>query len=172
MFEALTRRFKRGKEENDLPDLLVVDGGKGHLNLALKVLAELNIISVDVISLAKEAGRHDKGMTQEQLFLPNLKDPIRLNKTSPLLFLLQKIRDEAHRFAITYHRKKRTATTLKSTLDELPGIGPVKKKNILKHFGSLKQLLQASPDDLSQVKGLTAANIETLTAFIKKELHS
>ncbi len=169
MHEVLTRRYKRGKEENDLPDLLVIDGGKGHLNIALKVLKELNIISIDVISLAKEGGRHDKGMTQELVFLQDIKDPVRLNKTSPLLFLLQKIRDEAHRFAITYHRKKRSASTFKSALDDLPGIGPVKKKTILKHFGSLKQLQQASESDLKQVKGLSKSNIETLLAFIAKK---
>lgn len=166
MHEVLSRRYKRGKEESDLPDLIVIDGGKGHLNIALNVLKELNIISIDVISLAKEGGRHDKGMTAELVYLPNIKDPVRLNKTSPLLFLLQKIRDEAHRFAITYHRKKRSAATLRSALDDLPGIGPVKRKNILKHFGSIKQLLLATESDLSQVKGLSKSNIETLLAFI------
>lgn len=167
MQEVLTRRYKRGKEENDLPDLLIIDGGKGHLNIALKVLGELNIISIDVIGVAKEGGRHDKGMTAEQVFLPNIKDPIRLNRTSPILFLLQKIRDEAHRFAITYHRKKRAKSTIKSSLDEIPGIGPVKRKTLLKHFGSLKQMLLATREELEQVKGLSQTNIDTLLHFIK-----
>lgn len=169
MHEALTRRYKRGKEENDLPDLLVVDGGKGHLNIALTVMNELNIISIDVIGVAKEGGRHDKGITGEQVFLPGHAEPIRLNKTSPLLFLLQKIRDEAHRFAITYHRKKRSASTLRSSLDDISGIGPVKKKLLLKHFGSLKQLLLASESELREIKGLTKANIQTLLTFIAKK---
>lgn len=162
MHESLERRFRRGKDENDLPDLLVVDGGKGHLNIALKVLTDLDIATIDVIGLAKEEGRHDKGATAEQVFLPNIKDPILLKRTSPILFLLQQIRDEAHRTAITFHRKTRLKKTLKSGLEDIPGIGPVKRKLLLKHFGSLKKILAATEEDLKAVPGLTQANIQAL----------
>lgn len=155
MHEVLTRRFRRAKEEADLPDLLIVDGGKGHLNIALKVLEELNIISVDVIGVAKEEGRHDKGMTAEQVFLPKSKDPIILPKTSPILFLLQSIRDEAHRTAISYHRKKRGKSLIKSALDDIPGIGPEKKKKLIRHLGSLKKIKEASEEELQKTKGIS-----------------
>lgn len=167
MQEVLTRRLQRGQEEGDLPDLLVIDGGKGHLNVALKVLATLNIVNIDVIGLAKEEARHDKGMTAEQVFCPNKQESVSLGKTSPLLFLLQQIRDEAHRFAITFHRKQRGKKTLASAMDNIPGIGPVKRKLLLKHFGSVKQLKEASDADLQAVKGLSAANIEALKTFIR-----
>ena len=119
------------------------------------MLAELNIITVDLISVAKEQGRHDKGVTAEQIFLPNIKDPIMLRPTSPILFLLQQIRDEAHRFAITFHRQRRNKQTLKSAIEEIPGIGPVKRKALLRHFGSVKKLLAASVEEVKQVKGIT-----------------
>lgn len=166
MRESLERRYRRGKDENDLPDLLVVDGGKGHLNMALKVLSDLDIATVDAIGLAKEEGRHDKGSTSEQVFLPNIKDPVLLKRTSPILFLLQQIRDEAHRTAITFHRKLRIKKTVKSTLEEISGIGPAKKKLLLKHFGSLKKILEAKEEDLKALPGLSKANINTLLAFI------
>ncbi|HEV8051954.1 MAG TPA: excinuclease ABC subunit UvrC [Parachlamydiaceae bacterium] len=169
MHESLERRYRRGKDENDLPDLLVVDGGKGHLNIALKVLADLDIVSIDVIGLAKEEGRHDKGATSEQVFLPNIKDPILLKRTSPLLFLLQQIRDEAHRTAITFHRKLRMKKTIKSALDEISGIGPVKRKLLLKHFGSVKKIIEAKEADLQAVPGLSSANIKILLAFISSK---
>jgi excinuclease ABC subunit C len=169
MLEVLTRRYKRGKEENDLPDLLIVDGGKGHLNVALKALADLNIITVNVISVAKEQGRHDKGMTAEQVFLPNVKDPILLRSTSPILFLLQQIRDEAHRFAITFHRKRRSKATLKTALEDIPGIGPVKCKKLLRHFGSVKKLCEATEEQLREAPGLSEVNVQELLKFIAQQ---
>lgn len=170
MYETLTRRFKRAKEENGpMPDLLIIDGGKGHLNIALKVLQELDVVTVDVIGLAKEKGRHDKGMTDEQVFLPNVKDPIFLKSNSKVLFLLQQIRDEAHRFALSFHKKLRSKSLVKSELDSLVGIGPKKKMELLRHFGSIKKLKQATEEELSQVKGLSKTNIQTLLAFISKK---
>lgn len=168
MREVLYRRYKRGKEENNLPDLLIIDGGKGHLNVALKVLAELNIVTINVIGLAKEEGRHDKGMTSEMVFLPNVKDPILLKKTSPVLFLLQQIRDEAHRTAITFHRKRRSKRTLQSSLEEIPGIGPIKRKKLLRHFGSVKRIKEASLEDLTALKGLSARDIEAICRWSGK----
>lgn len=165
--EALERRYRRAREENNLPDLLLIDGGKGHLNVALKVLSDLNIISMDVIGVAKEEGRHDRGMTSEQVFLPNVKDPILLKHTSPVLFLLQQIRDEAHRTAISYHRKLLSKKNIHSVLDDITGIGPVKRQKLLRHFGSLKKLLEATEESLSLIPGLTKSNIKNILEFIE-----
>jgi len=165
MYEILSRRIKRGKDENDLPDLIIVDGGKGQLNVALKVLKELNIISVDVIGLAKEKGRHDRGMTLEQIYIPNVKEPIILRKHSPVLFLLQKIRDEAHRFAITFQRQRRIKKTLKSVLDEIPGIGPAKKKSLLKYFGSLKKVKEVTLSQLMEAPLISEKDAQNIITF-------
>jgi excinuclease ABC subunit C len=165
MQEVLTRRFIRAKNEDDLPDLLIVDGGKGHLNIALKVLHELEIVTVDVIGVAKEKGRHDKGLTDELVFLPNIKDPVSFKRHSKILFLLQQIRDEAHRFAITYHKKLRSKKLLKSELDDIAGIGPAKKQLLLRHFGSVKKIKQATKEELLQLKGLSKNNIDAIIKF-------
>jgi excinuclease ABC subunit C len=169
MQETLVRRYTKAKDANALPDLIIVDGGKGQLNIALKVLKELDIVSCNVIGLAKEDSRHDKGLTQELIFTSLQKEPIILSRHSPVLFLLQQIRDEAHRKAITLHRKKRANILLTSEIDNLQGIGPVKKKQILKHFGSIKKLKEASYEELTEVKGLTQANLSTLWAFIQNK---
>jgi excinuclease ABC subunit C len=158
MYEVMLRRYKRAKEEGGLPDLVIVDGGKGHLNAALKVFNELNIITVDVIGVAKERGRHDKGATAEQVFLPNVKDPMMLKRNSPVLFLLQQIRDEAHRFAITFQRTRRSKKLIQSALDEIPGIGPAKKKILLKHFGSTARLKEAAEEEIAAVPGISKTN--------------
>lgn len=162
MQEVLTRRFTKAKLENDFPDLLIVDGGKGHLNIALSVLKELEVVTVDVIGVAKEKGRHDKGMTSEQVFLPDIKDPIFFKSNSKVLFLLQQIRDEAHRFAITFHKSLRSKKLIKSELDDIPGIGPTKKRLLLRHFGSIKKLKLATREELEAVKGLSKANIDAI----------
>lgn len=159
MREVLTRRYKRAKEENNLPNLIVIDGGKGHLNVAISILEELDIAVCDVIGVAKEDGRHDKGITSEQVFLRNVKDPIILPRHSRILFLLQQIRDEAHRSAIGYHRKLRSKQTIRSSLDDVPGIGPAKKKLLLKTFGSVKGLCEATDEQILTVKGISNANL-------------
>jgi excinuclease ABC subunit C len=168
MYEVLTRRYKRAKEENTLPDLLIVDGGKGQLNVALKVMEELNVTGVDVFGLAKEEGRHDKGMTEEQVFLPEKKEPILLKRNSPILYLLQKMRDEAHRVAINFHRKRRSKKTISSSLDGIVGIGPAKRKALLKHFGSVKKIKEASEAELREVKGISEANAKAILKFLNE----
>jgi excinuclease ABC subunit C len=168
MKEALTRRYTKAKQEEDLPDLLIVDGGKGHLNMALKVLSELDIATIDVIGLAKEESRHDKGMTAEQVFLPNIKDPILFKKNSPTLFLLQQIRDEAHRTAIAFHRNTKTKKTIKSSLDDIPGIGPKKRAALLKHFGGIKYLQEASPEAILEVPLISKKDLEAILKFFNK----
>lgn len=167
MLEVLTRRYQKAKEANALPDLLIVDGGKGHLNVALKVLKDLDIVSVDVISVVKEEGRHDKGLSGEKVFLPEIKDPIDLPRHSPILFFLQQIRDEAHRFAITFQKKRRSLTTRKSVLDDIPGIGPQKKRVLLAHFGSVKGIQQASAEEINKVPGISSRDAEKISGFFK-----
>lgn len=163
--EVLLRRYKKAKEEDNLPDLILIDGGKGHLNLALSVLSELDVSTVDLIAIAKEEGRHDRGMTAERVFLPDQNEPYLLKPNSPLLFFLQRVRDEAHRFVISFQRQRRGKKSLASTLDTLPGIGPIKKKRLLIHFGSLKRLLAASPEEWKKVQGITRKDLQTLEAL-------
>lgn len=167
IYEVLQRRFKRAQEENNLPDLIIIDGGKGHLNIGLKVLKELNIVTVDMISLTKEEGRHDKGMTAERVFIPNVKDPIHLRTHSKLLFLLQKIRDEAHRFAITFMHKRKSKSQSTSILDSIAGIGPKKKRILLRHFGSVKRLSEASEEEIGKVSGINGKDASELFRYFK-----
>lgn len=165
MAEVLTRRYRAAKEQEDLPDLLIVDGGKGQLNIALKILSDLDISTVDVIGLAKEGGRHDKGVTLEQIFLPGVRDPILLKSTSPVLFLLQRIRDETHRVAIEFQRKRRSKKTITTQLAEIEGIGSVKQRRLLQHFGSIRGIQAADEAALREVKGLSEANRRAILAF-------
>ncbi|MDR2539233.1 MAG: excinuclease ABC subunit UvrC [Chlamydiales bacterium] len=167
MQEALFRHLSHAKATDDLPDLIILDGGKGHLTIAMEVCKKLDIASIDVLALAKEASRHDKGMSQEKIYLPYNHDPIVLNPRSFLLQLLQKIRDESHRKTIAFHRKRRKKRLISSTLDNIPGIGPIKKKRLLAHFGSIERIKKASTQDLLQIKGVTKSDIDAL----QKELH-
>jgi excinuclease ABC subunit C len=160
--EVLHRRLKRAKEEGNLPDLLIIDGGKGQLNIALSVLESLNIVSVEVISLVKENARHDKGLTSEKIYTKEHKDPISLDKHSPLLFLLQRIRDEAHRKAISYHRKERKKQSITSLLDSIPGIGPAKKTALLKRFGSVKRIKEASDEEILDLSLISEKDLKNL----------
>jgi excinuclease ABC subunit C len=150
------------KQRGDFADLLIVDGGKGQLNIAMQILQDLEIATIDVIGLTKEDARHDKGLTQEKIYVPYRKDPYFIDPRSPLLFLLQKIRDEAHRTAIEFHRKRRDKRTISSSLDHIEGIGPVKKKILLKKFGSVKAIKEATRKELLATKGITQKDAETL----------
>jgi excinuclease ABC subunit C len=158
--EVLKRHLSKVKES--LPDLVIVDGGKGQLQVALEVFKELGLASVDLIAVTKEAGRHDKGMTAERIFLPGQPDPIHLSSTSSLLFLLQRIRDEAHKQALQFHQKQRTRRYLTSALDTIPGIGPLKRRRLLEAFGSVENIKAASDEALKQIKGITARDIRAL----------
>jgi excinuclease ABC subunit C len=168
MREVLLRHYRKEKEKGDFSDLLVVDGGKGQLNIALEVMKELEIATIDAIALTKENARHDKGLTQEKIYLPYQKEPLLISIRSPLLFLLQKIRDEAHRQAIEFHRKRRSKRTISSELDEIAGIGPVKKKRLLQKFGSVKALKKADKEELRALPGLTQKDIDTLLKWQKE----
>ncbi|MGB7978861.1 MAG: excinuclease ABC subunit UvrC [Chlamydiales bacterium] len=170
MRQVLRRHFLREKERGNFCDLLIVDGGKGQLNIALEIFQELGIASIDAIGLTKEDARHDKGLTQEKIYVPHRKDPLLIDPRSPLLFLLQKIRDEAHRQAIEFHRKRRSKRTISSALDEIPGIGPVKKKRLLQQFGSVKGLKAAREEDLRAVDGINQRDLAMLLAWQSRSI--
>ena len=177
MYEVLTRRFRRALAGEDprwaAPDLLVVDGGKGQLNTALAALADLGIeISAtrgfDVIGLAKERAPGARGAEAGQpdrVYLRNAKDPIRLHANTTELYLLARIRDEAHRFANTFHRHSRSRATLRSALDDIAGIGVKRRKQLLRHFGSLKAIKSASVDELAAVDGMNRKAAEAVVSF-------
>src|SRR6266516_943540 len=128
-----------------IPALIIIDGGKGQLSAAMEVLQELHI-DIPTVGLAKE---------NEEIFIPGSPDPIILPRSSQGLYLVQRIRDEAHRFGITYHRKLRSERTFKSVLDEIPGIGPKRKKALMKHYGSVRAISAASIDDLAALNGMS-----------------
>lgn len=167
--QMLTRHLLREKEEKDLPDLIMIDGAKGQLSTALAVFKELDIASVDLIALAKEEGRHDKGLNAEKILFPHKKEPLLLPPTSPLLFFLQQIRDATHDCAIHFHQKRRKKRTLQSSLDSLEGIGPIKKRLLLRHFGSVKRIAEASDEELLAIKGISKREIKTLRTLALKK---
>ncbi len=153
MQEVLRRRFRRaipkeaGRENTwtQLPDLMVIDGGRGQLNAALRAMREYGLEAVPVVGLAK---------AREEIFKPGEPDPVRLPLDSPALLLMQHVRDEAHRFAISYHQRLRRREGLSSVLEEIPGIGPKRRQALLKRFGSVDNIRKASLDDLATVEGM------------------
>ncbi len=160
MYEVVKRRFQRGLRETDLPDLMVVDGGKGQLQVALAALSDLGVRDVEVVAMAKMRVTASPRLaeierSEERLFLPHRSNPVVLRRNSNALFLLQRIRDEAHRFAITYHRTVRGRETLRSGLDGIPGVGPARRRALLRRFGSLKRLRDASMEELLEVPSMT-----------------
>ncbi|MBE0635772.1 excinuclease ABC subunit UvrC [Candidatus Bipolaricaulota bacterium] len=169
MKEVVRRRFRRGLAElanptiargkfSDLPDLVLIDGGKGQLKVAVDVLQELNIEGMDVIGLAKR---------EEEVFKPGGSQSIRLPMESEALLLLRRIRDEAHRFAITYHRRLRSARSLSSVLDDIAGIGPKRKSALMKTFGSVDRLAQATPEDVALSAGIPQALASRILSHLK-----
>ena len=163
MEEVLTRRFNRWKAAQELaetpgekpdpafailPDLLIVDGGKGQLSRAVKVLEEFELTGkFFAAGLAKQ---------NEELFIPEISEPIMLPRHSQALYLIQRVRDEAHRFAITAHRNRRDKAGVASILDSIPGIGPTRRKALLAHFGSIDAIREASIEDIQSVKGMNS----------------
>ncbi len=160
MEEVLRRRFGHYQEGDPkfspLPDLLLVDGGRGQLTVAVKVLTEFGL-SVPAAALAKQ---------QELIYVPWSPEPIALPFHSPALHLLQRVRDETHRFAIGHHRQRRLRKTLRTLLDEVPGIGPARRTALLQHFGSIEALCQATVEELSRVPGMNKKSAETLRQFL------
>jgi excinuclease ABC subunit C len=165
MAEVLHRRFVKGGDSNPWPDLLLLDGGKGQLNVALAVLESLKLVNhFAVAAIAKKD--ENIGETLDKVYLPARSNPVQFGKDMDLLLFLQRIRDEAHRLAVTYQRKRRSAYGLASILDTVPGVGPRRKALLLKEFGSIKKITSASVEDLSALSGIS----DSLAAIIKKIL--
>jgi len=161
MYEVLKRRYGKGERSRPFPDLLMVDGGKGQINIAVSVLKELNIeADFEIIGIAKKD--ETKGETEDKIYKPGRANPVNLGREGDLLFLLQRIRDEAHRFAITFHRKRRTKRSITSALDAVPGIGQKRKKTLLKHFGSIKKIRAATLEELSALPGMNRKAAEAV----------
>ena len=165
--EVLRRRFratKSGEEGSEeerrwaMPDLVIVDGGKPQVNAAKAVLDELGLHDLPLAGLAKE---------REELFLPGRPDPVVLPPTSSALYLVQRLRDEAHRFAITYHRTLRDRRTVRSAFDDLPGVGPKRKRELLKVFGSIKRVREAPVEQIAAVPGISRALAERIKATLE-----
>jgi excinuclease ABC subunit C len=173
--EVVGRRIKRGLDVRkeirearlqakdakfaDFPDLMIIDGGKGQLSAVKEVLDQLGL-DVPVFGLAKEF---------EHLFRPEEGNPIILKANSPAFYLMQRVRDEAHRFAITYHRKLRSKEQVKSILDEIPGIGPARKKALFKAYGSVEKMAQADLEELALVEGMNSAAAQKVYEFLRKK---
>ena len=175
MKEVLTRRYSRTLAEGkNLPDLILIDGGKGQINIAAKVLTELGILQkVDLIGLAKGRSERKRGRSRgknvdyEYVVKPNQKNEIRMHRNSDVLFFLQNIRDESHRFAIEFQRKLKRKNTLHSQIDNIPGIGPKRRRLLLKHFGSLTGLRHAALEEILQVPGIPEKLAKEIQSSLK-----
>jgi excinuclease ABC subunit C len=158
--EVLRRRLTRGQMEGDLPQMILIDGGKGQLGVLEQIIGELGLTpKIGIAGIAKSriiANVRGKVVekSEERFFIPGRKNPISLRSGSPALYMLERLRDETHRFAITYHRKLRSKATLRSSLEDIAGVGPARRKALLKHFGSLKQIRAASLEELTAMPGL------------------
>jgi excinuclease ABC subunit C len=161
MYEMLSRRLKKLTNSLDTPNLIIIDGGIGHLSTVEKVFLELGISTQEIplISLAKE---------NEEIYTLNSAEPIALPKESESLYLIQRIRDEAHRFAITFHRNLRSKRQTSSILDTIRGIGPVKREAIRKQLGDIASIRKASIEELTSIPGIT----ESIAKRIKNIDHS
>jgi excinuclease ABC subunit C len=174
MYEVLARRFARGE---NLPDLVVVDGGKGQLNVALSVLKDLKI-KMDVVGLAKEeraifsskgVRRKKTGKSEDRVYLPRRKDAIYLSAWPQAMRLLQQVRDEAHRFALSYHHQIKQKNDLRSILDDIPDVGEARRKILLKHFGSSNQVKDATLEELEKVPGIGKELAGKIYSHLKNE---
>lgn len=165
MREALERRYRRLKTgEGVIPDLLLIDGGKGQLDIARQVLEELQVEDVTLVGVAKGP---DRRPGDEKLYSPAWKGAKRLPPDSPAAHLLQAVRDEAHRFAITGHRQQRGKARRRSALEDIPGIGPKRRRELLQHFGGLQGLARAGVDDVLRVHGISKALAERIVATLR-----
>ena len=162
--EFMRRRFRRvtsGEEGSvedvrwSLPDLVVIDGGRGQVGAALEAASDAGTADIPFVGLAKE---------REELFLPGRPEPVVLPASSPALYLVQRLRDEAHRFAITYHRDLRSKRAIRSALDEVPGVGPARKRALLRAFGSVKRIREASVEEVAAVPGIGRGLAERVLA--------
>ncbi len=169
LYEVLKRRFESGIENDDLPDLMLIDGGKGHLNVALTALRDKGVKNVNLLSIAKGESNHpDKRMAMDHFYLPGIMNPVFLKNNSPALLLLQRVRDEAHRFAIKYHRKLRSRYLKESVLDTIKGIGERRKKALLSSFGSIEMLKNASIEEIMKVDNIPEKIARRIYEFLHK----
>jgi len=151
MHEVVYRRYKRQKEENKLlPDLIIIDGGKGQLHAAYDALNELGLDNIPIIGIAKRL---------EEIYKPNDSMPLSIDKKSPTLKLIQRARDEAHRFGITHHRQLRSKNTIKTQLTDIKGIGPKTASKLLEHFGSVENIKTATDEEIEAIIGKAKLNI-------------
>lgn len=166
MAEVLSRRFRKGEEAMPLPDLLLVDGGKGQLNIAMAVVEGMGLAGrFSVAGIAKKD--ESRGETADKIYLPRRSNPVGLNKDPDLLLFLQRIRDEAHRFAIHYQRRRRASVSVASVLDGIAGIGPKRKRAMLDRFGSVAGIKTATVEELSQLPGISLQ----MARHIHEKLH-
>jgi len=173
--EVITRRYKRLIEEkSSLPDLVLIDGGKGQLNIANETMEKLGIKEIDVIAIAKgrsilrDFGREGLGEYSEEEIFTLIEEPVRFKRNSPVLHLFQSIRDEAHRFAITYHKTLRRKTLRHSALDEITGIGEKKKRDLLNYFGSVEKIRQSTVEELCQVRAIDKKTAIQIVNHLRK----
>ncbi len=160
MQEVIGRRYSRLRAEGrDFPDLILVDGGRGQLNAAVSELDCLGLAQLDIIGLAKK---------KEEVFLPDRSEPVIIPSNSPALHLLQRVRDEAHRFAVNYHRRLRSRRLTHSMLDQIPGIGPGRRQALLEHFGSLARIRTASRQELQQVSGISTRLSQVIKDYLEE----
>jgi excinuclease ABC subunit C len=170
MREVLHRRFSRlvkdeeAGEASPRPDLVLIDGGKGQLDAALEVMADLGVDDIQVVGVAKGPDR-DAGL--ERFFMEG-REPFMLEPRSPTLYYLQRLRDEAHRFAIGAHRTRRTMDMKRNPLDEIEGVGPGRKKALLGAFGSARGVSKAAPEDLAKVEGVSEALAQRIFDYFRK----
>jgi excinuclease ABC subunit C len=163
MYEVISRRLKRGQEDGDLPDLLVIDGGKGQLASAHAAMKDVGVEGVDVVGLAKSRDLEvfdrdaESARSPERIFVLGRKDPIVLPQNSAEMFMLTRLRDEAHRFAITFQKQVLRKSRVRSALEDIPGVGETRRKLLLRHFGSLKRVGEASIEELAEVVGPAVA---------------
>jgi excinuclease ABC subunit C len=161
MKEVLERRLGKGEGSKPYPDLLMVDGGKGQLNIALAVIDDLELTGAfETLGIAKKDEK--KGETSDKIFMPGRANPVSFGRDGDLLLFLQRIRDEAHRFAISFHRKRRQKVSLQSALDNIPGIGSKRKSILLQHFKSIKKIRAAEPDEISSLPGFNRKLAESV----------
>jgi len=161
MRDTLRRRFQRSANDGDgwpIPDLVILDGGKGQLSAGQAALSDAGLLQVPIAALAKE---------REELFVPTRPDPIMLPRTSQGLYLVQRIRDEAHRFAVTYHQKVRSKRAVRSVLDDVEGVGPARKRALLRRFGSVRGIREAAVGELAQVSGVGPALAERIKQAVE-----
>lgn len=156
MSEVLSRRFAEKHKDEAKPDILMVDGGKGQLGMGVAVLQDLGLLDeITIIGIAKQDSF--KGETEDKIFVPGRSNPLNLNRKKDVILFFQRVRDEAHRFAITFHRKRRSRAAFTSDLDGIAGLGPKRRVQLLEHFGSLESIRTASIEDITALKGFNAA---------------